>query len=66
MAEIPGEDCCVISIATDRSNVSSVLLCPYLDESEDAPATAKRGDEKKVFSAASMSASRFCPRVVGM
>jgi hypothetical protein len=44
----------------------SVLLWPYLDGSEEAPATAKRGEEKKVLSAASISASRAWPRVVGM
>jgi hypothetical protein len=44
----------------------SVLLCPNLDGSEEAPATAKRGLEKKSLRAASISASRFWPRVVGM
>jgi hypothetical protein len=46
--------------------VVSVLLWPYLDGSEEAPATAKRGEEKNIFSAASISASRFWPLVVGM
>ena len=41
-------------------------LCPNLEGSEDAPATAKRGDEKNVLSAASISASRFWPLVIGM
>jgi hypothetical protein len=45
---------------------TSVLLCPYLLGSEDAPATANRGDEKKVLSAASISSSRFWLRVEGM
>lgn len=45
---------------------SYVLLCPYFVGSDDAPATANRGEEKKVFNAASMSVSRFCARVVGM
>lgn len=44
----------------------SVLLWPYLVGSEDAPATANRGDEKKVFSAASISSSRLWPLVVGI
>ena len=43
-----------------------VLLWPYLCGSDDAPATAKRGDEKKSFSAASMSAACCWPRVVGI
>lgn len=30
-----------------------IPLCPYLAGSELAPATAKRGDEKKIFRAAS-------------
>lgn len=46
--------------------IFSVLLWPYLVGSEDAPATANRGDEKKVFSAASISSSRFWPLVVGI
>ena len=50
---------------TGRTDVT-ILLCPYLYGSEEAPATAKRGLEKKSFSAASISASRFWPRVVGM
>jgi hypothetical protein len=49
-----------------RGRWGCVLLWPYLDGSEEAPATAKRGEEKKVFSAASISASRAWPRVVGM
>jgi hypothetical protein len=43
-----------------------ILLWPYLLVSEDAPATAKRGEEKKVRSAASMFASRVWFLVVGM
>lgn len=35
-------------------------------DAEDAPATANRGDEKKTFSAASISSSRFWPLVVGI
>jgi hypothetical protein len=34
--------------------------------SELAPATAKRGDEKNILRAASISASRFWPRVCGI
>lgn len=41
-------------------------MCPYLFGSEDAPATAKRGEEKNVLRAASISASFLWPRVVGM
>jgi hypothetical protein len=41
-------------------------LWPYLLGSEDAPATAKRGEEKKVRSATSMFASRVWFLVVGM
>jgi hypothetical protein len=37
----------------------AVLLWPYLLGSDDAPATAKRGEEKKVLSAVSISSSRF-------
>lgn len=37
----------------------AVPLWPNLEGSEDAPATAKRGEEKKVLRAASISASRF-------
>jgi len=43
-----------------------VLLWPYLLGSEEAPATAKRGEEKNVLRAASISASHFCPRVAGI
>jgi hypothetical protein len=43
-----------------------ILLWPYLLGSEDAPATAKRGEEKKVRSATSMFASRVWFLVVGM
>ena len=41
-------------------------LCPNFEGSDDAPATANRGEAKKVFSAASISASRFWPLVVGI
>jgi hypothetical protein len=41
-------------------------LWPYLDGSELAPATAKRGELKKVRRAASMVVSRFWARVWGM
>jgi hypothetical protein len=41
-------------------------LWPNLEGSEDAPATANRGEEKKVFSAASISTFRFDLRVVGI
>jgi len=43
-----------------------LLLCPYLEGSDEAPATANRGEEKKVLSATSMSVARFCPLVVGI
>lgn len=43
-----------------------LLLWPYLLGSDDAPATANRGEEKNVLSAASISASRCWPLVVGM
>lgn len=56
--------CC--TWCTERVDVGLVLLWPYLCGSEDAPATAKRGDAKKVRSAASMSASRVWPRVTGI
>lgn len=41
-------------------------LWPYFAGSEDAPATAKRGEEKKVLSAVSISWVRFWPRVRGI
>lgn len=31
-----------------------ILLCPNFAGSDEAPATAKRGEEKKVFTAVSM------------
>ena len=42
-----------------ENGVASVLLWPNLLGSEDAPATAKRGFEKNILSAASISASRL-------
>ena len=41
-------------------------LCPNLEASELAPATAKRGEEKKVRRAASMSETLRWPRVMGI
>jgi hypothetical protein len=45
---------------------AGILLWPYLLGSEDAPATAKRGDEKKSLSAASISVSRCWFLVMGI
>lgn len=41
-------------------------LWPNLEGSEDAPATANRGEEKNIFSAASIPAFRFDLRVIGI
>jgi hypothetical protein len=75
VAEVPGEYClgvglCVQICESSRCDCGEGgdvgPLWPYLDGSEDAPATAKRGEEKKILRAASMSAERLCPRVWGM
>ena len=60
MLEIPGEDWRCVSLGvqldggTRQKCRSGVPSWPYLVGSELAPATAKRGDKKNVFNAASM------------
>jgi hypothetical protein len=49
-----------------RCRCCHLPLCPYFEGSELAPATAKRGEAKKVRRAASISVSRFWARVCGM
>lgn len=67
MSKVPGEYYHNVLVGCQHDTiVVCILLCPNLEGSEDAPATAKRGEAKNVFSAASMFASRFWPRVVVM
>lgn len=76
VAEVPCEYCvCWLFVAGQesverteerRGRGGEVPLWPNLEGSLEAPATAKRGEEKNVFRAASMSRFRVWPRVWGM